>query len=1009
LVSLLGAQGTTRDTGAIRGIVVDDQASPLPGVNITVSSPSLMGTSSVITNVDGVYRITLLPVGTYTLVSELQGFQTVKREGLIVSLGMTLAVNITMLPAKLQEEIRVVGESPLVDVKASTGTQRLNRDSLQNLPVRRNLFSAIALMPGVVGDDNSATIKGGTSTNTILSMDGLYANDPDNALPVVAKVDYNVIQEVSVITGGMPAEIGTASGGFVNVVTKTGSNKFSALLQAYYDNKSFSSVVLPEEQLRALGLGKPAVALYTYDLAAGLGGPIVKDKLWFYANIRHTYSKTGSGFKPWVSPTGVSYGDYDIIRKTYEGFIKLSFQPSKAIRFSLSGNYRNDFANTGASGLYNPFDTTYHQDPYAWVQGTGVVTWVMNANSILELRGGYLARVLNLPMVNPKNTDVPYMHDSYTGYTFGSGWRPNEWLIRPSKQISLQWTRFQDNFLGASHEIKTGVEVVTGATKWASWKNNGMDWLWYNGNPYYYRGLYGLTGPHPLYGDGYVGWSIVGTTKDGSMMAANTLRIGAFLQDSVSIKNRLTVNFGIRFDRTTGHIPDVYHIASGGAAEAVGAAVFLPKYGFNPYAEFRQDGTGNLITWNVFDPRLGVTYDLFGDGKTAVKFNLGRYHDWLYALQLGSINPLFPDAFYFRWWDKNNNKYPDAPPIDYYEDTALRNPATMSRDYWTKLVLPGTKAPYDDQILVGIDREFFADFKIGLSYQYKKKSNMVDRALTDLVTGKTWYRPDSGYWVPFTTTVPAIDIFPAQQVTMYFKRKDAPSISYSLTNVPEAYRKYSCLEISFEKRMSHGWQLGGSINWSKLSGNAQGLYNDIVAEELGSAVAYIGDDANWFVNQEGRPKDDRPLVIKLFGTFKLPYGIISSFFYNYYNGQPWQRTVKITPPAAWAMANNVDPYTSYSVNLETPGVRRYYTYQNCDFRLEKIFSLGRIGQLGAYVDIFNLLGQSYVNVTENPGGTWLPMDNNTISGKYTPSGSYKRITSISNISRVLRLSIRYSF
>jgi hypothetical protein len=262
---------------------------------------------------------------------------------------------------------------------------------------------------------------------------------------------------------------------------------------------------------------------------------------------------------------------------------------------------------------------------------------------------------------------------------------------------------------------------------------------------------------------------------------------------------------------------------------------------------------------------------------------------------------------------------------------------------------------------LGVDRELFTNFKIGVSYQYKKKSNIVDQVLTDGNTGKSWYQPDSGYWVPFTTTVPALEPFPAQQITMYFKTNNAPSRILSLANVPEAYRKYSCLEISFDKRMSHGWQLGGSINWSKTWGNHPGTYGDIV-----NAGARTANDANWFVNEEGRLSDDRPLVIKLFGTFRLPFRIITSFFYNFYNGTPWQRSVSVTPPAAWAKANNVDPYTPYTVNLETLGSRRNYTFQNCDFRLEKTFGFGRLGQLGVYVDVFNLLAQSYVNIIRIP-------------------------------------------
>jgi hypothetical protein len=235
--------------------------------------------------------------------------------------------------------------------------------------------------------------------------------------------------------------------------------------------------------------------------------------------------------------------------------------------------------------------------------------------------------------------------------------------------------------------------------------------------------------------------------------------------------------------------------------------------------------------------------------------------------------------------------------------------------------------------------------------------------------------------------------------------KDAPEMLQILTNIPEAFRKYSGVDITFDKRFSKGWQLGGSVTISKAWGNIAGGYGNIWGYEG------AGSSANWFVNQEGRQSDDRPLVIKLYGTFNLPYGILSSFYYQYYLGTPWQRAVTVYVPGEWADANNIDRVRapSYYVNLETLGSRRYYARSNLDFRLEKTFGLGRIGKIGVYLDVFNLLGNSYVNVNQNPGGTWRPVDNNSAEGSYRASGSYKRITSITQLSRTFQLSLRYTF
>ena len=155
LFSILNAQ---RQTGSIAGVVTDEEGAPLPGVTITVSGSSLIGTMSYITSESGTFRIPALPPGTYTLVAELPGFQTVRREGIVVSVGMTVRVQIQMKPAKIEEEVTVVGESPVVDVVSSKVDTVIKSDQLRNLPIGRNLYSIIQLAPGVLGYN----ISGGT-------------------------------------------------------------------------------------------------------------------------------------------------------------------------------------------------------------------------------------------------------------------------------------------------------------------------------------------------------------------------------------------------------------------------------------------------------------------------------------------------------------------------------------------------------------------------------------------------------------------------------------------------------------------------------------------------------------------------------------------------------------------------------------------------------------------------------------------------------------------------------
>jgi len=816
-------------------------------------------------------------------------------------------------------------------------------------------------------------------------------------------------EEVEVVTGGMPAEIGIATGAYVNVVTRSGSNQFSGQFQAFYNREPWTTIVVPEDQLRSMGLGKPAVAVFSYDLTGSFGGPIIKDKLWFFSNGRYSASENRSGFVPWVSPLGQSYGDFNREGWRWGGMGKFTFQPAKNLRIALNGNATQFFANTRASGIYMPFDCTYTDNPWANYNAFGSVTYTINPNTFVEARAGFLEVSALLTLPDPSQSgldlnDVPHNRDRYTGYWFGTGDRTNEWIGRPTTQASLHLTRFQDNFLGGDHEFKAGFELATVACNWSDWQRTPLIHDWYNGSPYYWRGLNGLTGPDPVHGDGRIALYVMGTSKENSMAKSRGIRYSGYFQDSWNIKNRLTVNFGLRYDNTRGWIPDLFKDRTGGIAYSVGEMYMKPQFGVNLYDEVRQAGVDPFVQWDIFAPRLGFTYDLFGNGKTALKLHLGRYSDWLYASLIVSYNPLRLSSYTFDWWDDNKNGIPDDAGIDRYAGVWSPSPQVKMREYWSRLTDKNLKATYDDQITFGIDHELFANFKLGVSYLYKKKNNIVDDALFDFSTNQFFYKPDSGNWVPFTTTIPAADQWPAQTVTMYFLKSSAPQLLNMLTNIPDAYRKYSGIDITFEKRFSRGWQLGGSVTYSKTWGNIQGGYGNIWGYES------AGNSANWYVNNDGRTVEDRPLVMKLYGTFRIPFGILTSFYYNFYNGTPWQRSVEVFAPAAWAKANGVDRVRapSYVINTEPQGSRRYYTYQNTDFRLEKDF-MTKVGTFGLYLEIYNLFGNYYVNLNQNPGGSWSPTDNNVTTGAYKPSGTYKRITSISGLTRVFRFSFRYAF
>lgn len=330
----------------------------------------------------------------------------------------------------------------------------------------------------------------------------------------------------------------------------------------------------------------------------------------------------------------------------------------------------------------------------------------------------------------------------------------------------------------------------------------------------------------------------------------------------------------------------------------------------------------------------------------------------------------------------------------------------MDPEFAKKRLDPKTKSPLSDELTLGVWHELFKNFSLGVNFIYKQKKNILEAVYHAPDTNEYWYHPDQPaakkYWVPFTTTVPGTDNYPSRTVTMYFRRNDAPPIFTRFTNVPELERKYWAFELIFNKRMSEGWQFGGSFVYSKAYGNIGGWYDQ------SWGWSGLGSTPNNYVNTYGRINTDRPLQIKLYGTVQLPLRIFLSGFYQYQDGAPWTRYAAIRPPADWCTANNV--YREYlGVNIEKEGSRRNRSWNQLDVRLEKEFALAGFGRLGAYVDVENLLAWSGVNVGLDDVYRWDPVaEGPNQSGTKSLETTYKVISSVAG-TREVKFSLRFSF
>jgi len=974
LASVASAQEL--QSGAIRGRTVDDNGQPLPGVAITISGPAYIGKATAVTNADGLFRVINLTPGTrYEIKAELSGFKTSIQKGIIINLGKTISIEIKMSASAIEQEVTITAQTPTVDVVKSSTAKTVTSDVLASLPLPRDVRSVIQTVPGAIG----GSIHGDGRGEVGAVMDGIQMSEPDVggiAFGYDVGIAWDIVEEYEVVTAGATAQFFDSASGLTNVLMKSGGNKFSGEASVYYTNKSLSQIHLQDPQINALNLAKPSIPVYAFDTSLAVGGPIIKDKLWFMGEFRYIKSKETGDFRPTVI-LGQQFSNYDRVFPNYIGFLKLSTQLTTNIRASLMGHYSFQDVPYYYGGWWRTNEANYNNKPLRFNYG-GTVSWSVNSSTILDLRAGGLYFKWQGLYTKGVDPNSPAFSDGYTGYAWGNP-GGGQYTYKPKFNISLTATKFLDGVLGGNHELKAGIEWERNRGDWGFYMKQPLFWNYWDGSPYYWAAQNGGV-RDPEFGDGLLNYAAIGTTATGlgsSDSVSLTSRWGGFIQDAFTIK-RLTISLGLRADHLTGWAPaSVKGAATDPVALALGATYFQPTYGFNPYAEVKYPAWNNAFPYGtIFSPRVGLTYDVFGNGKTAIKATFSRQQEGVPTAII--VPPLSWYGFDFNWWDDNGNGKPDVPGVggDHYQVAFDETPLNMVSTAYLNSVDPKVKMPYIYEYTLGAEHELVKNLNVGVRYINKNRKNVLASVLWDQSTDKYWYTHDQApqWWIPFTTTVPATGNFPAQQVTMYFLSNDAPAEYFRLTNVPQGVMKYHSWEISFDKRLANGWQLGGSVNFTKSVGNYPVGYASWASFSTFTSP-------NSFVNTYGQLPYSRPLLIKLYGTINLPYELMFSFFYLHADGSPWGRTVTVRPPAGWAEENNVSS-TSYNIYVEPPGTRRNEGQDSLDLRLEKTIKLGP-GNLGAYVDIFNLLGAYTLTVAQNPGGTWRPADVNTTNGTYT--------------------------
>jgi hypothetical protein len=975
-VALASLSLAQRQTGSIAGKVTDNEGIPLPGVSVTLSGPSLMGTLSYSTTAAGDFRFPSVPPGRdYSVKAEIAGFKIVTMGNLVVNVGRTTNVDLELEPTTLSEEITVTAPVPAVDVTSTKQAVTYSTELINNIPLARTYHDIIQSAPGTVGGGSAPRPHGSGYRTSLVQVDG--ATITDRALGSQGfQLPFDMIEEVELETGAHMAEVGMTEGAYVNIVSKSGGNEFHGSVQAFYFNEDMARSLLPDAELEAVGLTAPSGVKNSYDASAALGGPIIKDRLWFFTNGRISGEK--------IRQESIYDGEYDRPLDEWWGFLKLTFQLSNNIKITGMGSLRNYDQPLGYFNLgyrRNKTSARYMIGAKDYV-GKGIINWILNQNTFIDVRFGgqgiYYPRYFHPDAPLPETNVGPMQtYDRANSYAYYGTCRWEDELNRYQWEGSASITHFMDNVLGGNHEWKAGFEMEK------AWVDNPI-WTPYAIQTQYIWGdsPYGYTSPSTPY-RGRFRSAVIGDKKENWNLRVYMFRWAAYLQDSFTLKDRITINFGLRYNHSTGYTK-AQKLAPVGRLWEV-TRMLAPTL----FKEVDFPAQDDMIIWKNFSPRIGISYDLFGDNTTSVKASWSRYALFLTMEYYINLSPAYPHGDFDAYWDDLDMDGVIETTDDFI---IIYQPPDIEGFDWRDKAQEDLTVPFTDEIIVGIDREVSKDFSVGVSYIYKKWHKAFDT-----IEANRGYKLDDLQWyAPYTVTDPGEDgtygTGDEQQLTVYGVKKGAPS-SWLIMGNPEGFKKsYNGLEFVFNKRMSQGWQLLGSLTISKTYGNFD--------SGSGSGSSSMFNSPNEWLNAEGRLSWDIPLVIKLQGSFTLPLDFMVSGYFTHLSGRPFNRTLDVQLPAD---PDTFEYWGSWvSVNTEPPGTRRYRSQTNLDLRVEKIFRIGDFGRFGVFVDVLNVFGDSGYEVDQNPGGRLYN------DGRFTYYPSYGDFEGAYGM-RTYKVSARFTF
>ncbi len=1003
---------------SLRGRVVDASGKPLALVSIIAQSPSFQGQTDMQTPASGLFDFLALPPGVYSLRFDLPEHKSVVRRGIILLAGQTVKLDVILKPSEIEED--EVFDTPLsvLDVFSVKSAFRLSSTLLEAVPFGRDVRDLQAMAPGAVAEgkpyDRAVSIQGGGVRGQDYKLDGGLATDPSAGFPI-GNLNVDILDQVEIISTGKPAAEGPGRGAALHLLSRSGGNAFAGSLRFHLTDSALSMDSFDAASVSGLALEPTDRTSGLYDVSLNLGGPLWEDRAWYFLNARRLAFSQANPYDPGARLAAVGTGTttaFDRKQGEWMAFLKATVNATDKIRYAGYFHWNNlyqpvDEASFAPDLSYDATWTRKSENSYA-TSHAGM--FELSSRTRADVRFTYIAR--DVPQLSRNIYEYTYV-DYLNQVTWGSApYSLRSSYKRTSGEASL--TSLLDGLFGESHVLKAGLAIEESNSVRDWWRINPYYSMWYDwnaGNPYYVD---------PTRSIGRLSLFASGVAEGGLKAKDGFRRFSIFAQDGIQA-GRLALDLGLRFDYSLEFLPvqsrgaltfeygpelNAEGLADNDLIEALTAE--LTEAGLTSPFDAVAVYYRRLVEFLNLSPRAGLSYDLFGDGSTALKLSFARDYDTMWTSFYASSNIFSPQTVSWDWYDLNGDGMMDLPGIDDYvlledvSEDAEFNPFTYTDADGAAHKL---KAPRYDTFTASLERDLGRDFSVSAQFTLRDASNLI--SLIDVENGYDASARDAAglIWLPLTVTEPGRDgllgTSDDSTLTVYGLRADRPAPVYKYSNIPEARQKYVAGILSFEKRMSHGWQMSASIVLSSFKGD---LGADAAAS-YASTSTYASP--NGLTNAYGPLWLDRPFQARLMAGVQLPLGFNLGAYFRYMSGAPYGRTL-----ARVYFPEGFGARTAYvTVAAEALGAGREPAFSSLDLRLNRGFRVGRAGKMDFYLDVFNLLGTSALTKDNDAAGelrTAYDANGNPVSISYAASTSYGSILSYYGV-RTIRLGVRLSF